>query len=80
MIRRIVIEAEPPDDARSMFRLSVDATLIARSVTAAQAYFLLGEVLGRMAIPEHIEMLTFSADAEREGMWTAQAEAKTFRG
>jgi hypothetical protein len=69
MIRQVVIEAEPPDDAQSMFRLCVDGNLIARSVTAAQAYFLVGEVLGRSAIPEHAEMLTFDADGgEGESM------------
>ena len=30
MIRQIVIEAEPPGDAQSMFRLSIDANVIAK--------------------------------------------------
>ncbi len=62
MIRRIVIEAEPPDDAQSMFRVSIDANLIAKGVTAGQAHYLVGEVLGRIALPEHAEMVTFDAD------------------
>ena len=48
MIRQIVNEAEPPDDAQSMFRLSINANLIAKGVTAAQAYYLVGEVLRRI--------------------------------
>jgi hypothetical protein len=53
MIRQIVIEAEPPGDAQSMFRLSIDANLIAKGVTVSQAYYLVGEVLGRIGLPEH---------------------------
>jgi hypothetical protein len=49
-IRQIVIEAELPDDAQSMFRLSIDANLIAKGVTAAQAYYLIGEVLGGVGV------------------------------
>ena len=48
MIRQIVNEAEPPDDAQAMFRLSINANLIAKGVTAAQAYYLVGEVLRRI--------------------------------
>jgi hypothetical protein len=61
-IRQIVIEAEPPDDAQSLFRLSIDANLIAKGVTAAQALSLVDEVLGRIALPEHAETVTFDAD------------------
>ena len=62
MIRQIVIEAEPPDDAQSKFRLSINASLIARGVTAAEAYFLIGEVLWRTGFPEDAETVTFDAD------------------
>ena len=51
MIRQIVIEAELPDDAQSMFRLSINANLIAKGVTAAQAHYLVGEVLRRIGSP-----------------------------
>ena len=51
MIRQIVIEAEPADDAQSMFRLSINANLIAKGVTVAQAYYLVGEVLRRNGAP-----------------------------
>ena len=37
MVQQIVIEAEPPGGAQSMFRLSIDANLIAKGVTVAQA-------------------------------------------
>jgi hypothetical protein len=46
VVQRIVIEAEPPGGAQSMFRLSIDANLIAKGVTVGQAYYLVGEVLG----------------------------------
>jgi len=62
MIREIVIEAEPADDAQSMFRLSIDANLIAKGVTAGEAYFLVGEVLRRIGFPVHAETATFDAD------------------
>ena len=50
MVQRIVIEAESPGGDQSMFRLSIDANLIARGVTVAQAYYLVGEVLGRLGL------------------------------
>ena len=81
MIRQIVIEAEPADNSQPVFRLSINANLIAKGVTVAQAYYLVGEVLGRIdAIPEHAEMLTFEADrGERESMRAPKAEVKTLR-
>ena len=62
MIRQIVIEAEPSNDVQSMFRLSVDGSLIAKGVTAGQAHYLIGELLGRIALVEHAETVTFDAD------------------
>jgi hypothetical protein len=62
VIRQIVIEAEPPGDAQSKFRVLIDANLIAKGVTAGQAHYLVGEVLGRIALLEHAEMVTFDAD------------------
>jgi hypothetical protein len=63
MIRQIVIEAEPSDDAQSMFRLSINANLIAKGVTAAQAYYLVGEVLGGIALLEHPETVSSTQTA-----------------
>jgi hypothetical protein len=64
MIRQIVIEAEPTDDAQSMFSLTINANLIAKGVTAGQAYYLVGEILRRIGPPEHAETVMF--DAERD--------------
>ena len=62
MVQQIVIEAEPPGGAQSMFRLLIDANLIAKGVTMAQAYYLVGEVLGRLGLPEHAESVAFDTD------------------
>ena len=44
-MRQIVIEAETPDDSRTMFRLRVDETLIGERLTSAQAQIGVGEIL-----------------------------------
>jgi hypothetical protein len=44
-MRQIVIEAETPDDSRTMFRLRVDETLVGEGLTTAQAQIAVGEVL-----------------------------------
>jgi hypothetical protein len=62
MVQLIVIEAEPPGGAQSMFRLSIDANLIAKGVTMAQAYYLVGEVLGRLGLREYVESVAFDTD------------------
>ena len=62
MVQQILIEAEPPVGDQSMFRLSIDANLIAKGVTVAQAYYLVGEVLGRLGLPEHAESVAFDTD------------------
>jgi hypothetical protein len=75
MIRQIVIEAELPDEAQSMFRLSINANLIAKGVTVSQAYYLIGEVLGRIGRPEHAEEVTFDANGgARESVGVAEAK------
>jgi hypothetical protein len=87
MIRQIVIEAEPPGDAQAMFRLFIDANLIAKGVTVSQAYYLVGEVLGRIPVSEDAETGVFDPDdgaGERYGLskleraLASQAEAETF--
>ena len=78
MIRQIVIEAEPPDDGQSMFRLSIDATLIARGVTAAEAHFLVGEVLRRIGFRDHAETATFDADDACESVRGPKTAAETW--
>jgi hypothetical protein len=52
MLRQIVVEAETPGDSRTMFRLRIDAKLIAEDLTTAQAHLLVGEILGRIALPK----------------------------
>ena len=52
MARQIVIEAETPGDSRTMFRLRIDASSIAESLTAVQAHVLVGEILERIAVPK----------------------------
>ena len=44
-MRQIVIEAETPDDSRSLFRLSVDENVVAEGLTSAQAQIAVGEIL-----------------------------------
>ena len=55
MVRQIVIELETPGDARTMFRLRIDGSLIADDLTAAQAHVLAGEVLERITLPRSSE-------------------------
>jgi hypothetical protein len=50
MVRQILIESEPPDDSQTVFRLHVDANLIAEGVTAVEAQILVCEVLERIAV------------------------------
>jgi hypothetical protein len=52
MLRQIVIEAETPGDSRTMFRLRMDASMIADGLTAVQAHVLVGEILERVALPK----------------------------
>jgi hypothetical protein len=61
MLRQIVIEAETPSDSRTMFRLRIDANLIAEDLTTAQAHLLVGEILERIALPKPLP----SDDAEQ---------------
>jgi hypothetical protein len=64
MLRQIVVEAETPGDSRTMFRLRIDANLIAEDLTTAQAHLLVGEILGRIALPKPLPTLP-SDDAEQ---------------
>ena len=75
MIRKIVIEAEPPDDAQSMFRLTINANLIAKGVTAEQAYYLVGEILWRIGPPERVEAVMFDANGG-ESVRVSRTEAE----
>ena len=52
MLREIVVEAETIGDSRTMFRLRIDANVIAEGLTAAQAHLLVGEILDRFTLPK----------------------------
>jgi hypothetical protein len=71
MIKQIVIQAEPHDDAKSMFRLSVDALLVAKGVTVGQACYLVGEILERIGARD-AETATFAPDG---GRYEAESES-----
>jgi hypothetical protein len=62
MVRQIVIEAESTDDPQSMFRLSIDASLIAKGLTGEQTHLLVGEILGAQS--NYAEMVTVNADGD----------------
>jgi hypothetical protein len=72
MVRRIVIEAETPGDSRTMFRLRIDASLIADDLTSVQAHILVGEIFERIAMPKPSEQ-TLSA-TESEALTQARAD------
>jgi hypothetical protein len=74
MIRQIVIQAEPHDDAKSMFRLSIDALLIAKGVTVGQACYLVSEILGRIGAAD-AETATFDADGGADMRYEAESES-----
>ena len=48
----IAIEAETPDDNRTMFRLRIDRKVVAIGLTAASVHWLVGLALERMTHPE----------------------------
>ena len=48
---QIILELETPGDSRTMFRLLVDAKIIAERLTAVQAHLLVGGILERIALP-----------------------------
>ena len=55
MIERIVIETETPGDSRTMFRVEMDRLMIGENLTAAQAHFIVGEVLDRITLPRPVK-------------------------
>ena len=65
LVRQIIIEAEAPGDSRTMFRLRIDAKLIAESLTAVQAHILVGEILERIALPRSPLARGGEADSSR---------------
>jgi hypothetical protein len=65
MLQQIMIQAEPHDDQKSMFRLSIDAILVAKGVTVGQACYLVSEILGRIGGAD-AETATLLADTSVE--------------
>ena len=65
LVRQIIIETEAPGDSRTMFRLRIDAKLIAESLTAVQAHILVGEILERIALPRSPLARGRDADSSR---------------
>ena len=70
-----MIEAEPPDNAQSMFRPTINANLIGKGVTAAQAYYLVGEILQRIGSQERAARVMFDANGG-ESVRVPRAEAE----
>ena len=58
-----------------MFRLIINANLIAKGVTAEQAYDLVGEILRRTGSPERAETVMFDANGG-ESVRAPRAEAE----
>jgi hypothetical protein len=52
MLSDILIEAEAPADSATTCRLRVDGIVVATGLTAAQARFLAGEILKRIAVAD----------------------------
>jgi hypothetical protein len=57
MLSQIVIEAEAHGNSETMLRLTIDKHLIAEKLTAAQAQFLVREILDRIPVAEVEEAL-----------------------
>ena len=58
-----------------MYSLTINANLIARGVTAEQAYYLVGEILRRIGSPERAETVMFDANGG-ESVRVPRAEAE----
>ena len=67
MLRQIVVEAETVGDSRTMFRLRIDANVIAEGLTAAQVHLLVGEILDRFTLPKHDDRASGSAPSRWRG-------------
>ena len=48
---QLVLEAEEPGNPRSLFRVTLNGKVIARSLTAAQAHLIVGDVLEAFVVP-----------------------------
>jgi hypothetical protein len=62
----ICIQAETPGDSASLFRLLIDQKIVGESLTAAQAHLLVGEILGRVALPAQDKVPLDKPDASND--------------
>ena len=75
MLSQIMIEVETTGDSGTMFRLRVDANVIAEALSAVQAHLLVGEILDRVALPKPDE-----SDERRAGFSAAPPIGRRWRG
>jgi hypothetical protein len=57
----IAIEPESPGDSATFFRLRIDQRVVGEKLTAAQTHLLIGEILGRIALPKGATVVPFDA-------------------
>jgi hypothetical protein len=74
-----MIQAEPHDDAKFMFRLSIDAIVVAKGVTVGQACYLVSEILGRIGAAD-AETATLEADGGGEMRYETEGEPRVLAG
>jgi hypothetical protein len=48
---QLLLEAEEPGNPRSLFRITLNGKVIARSLTAAQAHLIVGDALEAFVMP-----------------------------
>jgi hypothetical protein len=55
----IAIEPESPGDSATLFRLRIDQRVVGEELTAAQTHLLIGEILGRIVLPNGATVIPF---------------------
>jgi hypothetical protein len=63
---QIIIEEETPGDSATLFRLQIGDRIVGQNLTAAQAHLLVGEILGRLALPHGATPLPLNQHRPRE--------------
>jgi len=61
----IAIEPESPGDSATLFRLRIDQRVVGEKLTAAQTHLLIGEILGRIALPSGATVIPFGASRQQ---------------
>jgi hypothetical protein len=62
----IAIEPESPGDSATLFRLRIDQRVVGQKLTAVQTHLLIGEILGRIALPKGASVIPFDAYRHRD--------------